>query len=505
VSDDADETLLATRNALKLGGSLFITWGVAIAMRLLLPRYLGPDRFGALSSADAFATTFFVALGLGVNVYVRKRVSVETSHASDFIGGTFVLRVALSAAIFAVMALVMGWSGQPAAVRAVVYLFALAQFFVHTNATLSALLHARGTVGGMSVLAVATKVGWAAGVALAVATGAGLWGFALAFLLPEAIESLALFALARRDAGLLFRVDTGATRATLLFSLPYFLNDFATSAYGKLDLALLAALGGPREAGWYAAASAIAGLTLLATPLIGWVLMPLLARAAARSEDELFARIRSSTSLILGVAIPAALLVCLGADLCVSVVFGEAFAPAALALRILAVTFVVTYVAIVQAISLLMLDHPWTLTGISVAGLAVNVGLNLLLIPPSLRHLGAGGGGAGCALAMLGTEVFVASAMISTVGRRAFDRGGLAVVVKSLAACAVAVVVDRLSAGLGWARLALDAAAYAACALATGAVNPREIADLLGAAARGKARGLVNGRTGRPPPRPIAG
>jgi O-antigen/teichoic acid export membrane protein len=475
----AEETHLATRNAFKLGGSLLITWGVALAMRFLLPRYLGPERFGAMSFADALATTFFIALGLGMNAYVRKQVSVRPAHASDFFGGTFVLRVALSALLFGILALFMNLSGQPWAVRGLVYLFALAQFFVHTNATLAALLHAKGSVGGMSVLAVVTKILWVVGVGVAIVTGAGLWGFALAFLVSEVIKSVALFALAVRDMSLVVRVDPRATWAVVFSSLPYYLNDFATTTYGKLDVALLALLGGRSEAGWYAAATAIAGLTMLAMPLIEWVLMPALARAAARSHDELFSRLRRSMGLILGVAIPAALFIFLSADLCVTLIFGAAFAPAALALRILAVTFVVTHVALLYALSLLMIDRPWTLTGISVVGLAVNVGFNVLLIPPSLRFFGDGGGGAGCAFAMLGTEIFVTGVMIATVGRRAFDRQNLGLIAKSLLACALTVLVDRLTTRLGWTRLVLDGAVYTATIIATGVLHPREVVDLV--------------------------
>lgn len=481
------ETLHATRNALKLGGSLLGTWGIAMAMRFLLPRYLGPERFGALSFADAFTATFFVALGLGVDLYVRKQVSVRPDHASDFFGGTFVLRVGLSAAIMAVMAIAMHAMNRPPEIRRVVYIFAIAQFFVAANATLSALLHAKGRVGGMSVLAVATKIVWAAGVLLAIAIGAGLWGFAVAYLISEAIESFVLFALASRHLGLVFRIDVAATKAMVLFSLPYYLNTFATTAYGKLDVTVLAIVGTSREVGWYAAASAIAGLALLATPLIGWVLMPTLARAAARSHDELFARIRRSTELILAVAIPAALFLSLGAELGVRTLFGDAFAPAALALRILAPTFVVTYVAIIYAITLLMLERAWTLTAISIGGLAVNLLLNVALIRRSMALFGEGGGGAGCALAMLGTELFVTSVMVSIVGRRAIDRRTLGAVAKSLAACALVTGVDHLAASLGWARLFVDAVVYLSVVIATGALRVRQLASVVKAALRGDA------------------
>lgn len=481
---ESSETLRATRNAFKLGGSLVLTWSIAIAMRFLLPRFLGPERFGALSFADAFTTTFFIALGLGVDVYVRKKVSVRPAHASDFLGGTFVLRLGLSLVVFALMAVVMRAMGTAPEHRLVVYLFAVAQLFVVTNATLSALLHAEGTVGGMSVLSVVTKVLWALGTLLWVVVGTGLAGLAVAFLLSELVKSVALYVLARRHLGLVFRVDLPATRAMVIFSLPYYLNNFASSAYGKLDVTLLAVISTSREVGFYASASSIAGLSLLATPLIGWVLMPTLARAAARSTDELFGRIRRSAELILSVAIPASLLIVLFAELGIRTLFGDAFAPAALALQILAPTFVVTYVSIVFAISLMMLDKPWTLTFISIAGLGVNVALNLLLVRPSLSLLGDGGGGAGCALAMLGTELFVAAAMLSVVGLRVVDRRTVEMLGKSLVACAIVVMVDRLALGLGWARLVLDLLVYALVVIGSGALRVREIGAIIQAALR---------------------
>lgn len=484
--ESTDETLLATRNALTLGGSLLVTWGIAIAMRLLLPRFLGPDRFGALSFGDAFTTTLFVATSLGVDVYVHKQVSLRPAHASDFFGGTFTIRVVMSALILVAIAIVMHLTNRPPEVRRLVYVFAVAQFFVTTNSTLSALLHAKGSVGGMSVLSVVTKLAWAGGVLLAIALGVGLWGFAAAYLLSEAIETVVLFGLASRHLGLVFRVDTTATKAVMLFSLPYYLNTFATTAYGKLDVSLLALAASSPEVGWYAAASAIAGLALLGTPLIGWVLMPTFARAVARSPDEFFERIRGSTELILSIAIPASLMISLGADLGIRIVFGAAFAPAALALRILAPTFVITYVAMIYAITLLMLERAWSLTTISIAGLGVNVLLNLLIVPRAMAFFGEGGGGAGCALAMLGTEVFVTGAMVTIVGRKAFDNRTARMVGKSLAACAVVFVVDRLTTRIGWGRLVLDALVYFALVVATGTLRTGVIASVVRAAIRNR-------------------
>jgi O-antigen/teichoic acid export membrane protein len=312
----------------------------------------------------------------------------------------------MSVGILGIMALVMRATGRPPEVRALVYLFGTAQFFVSVNATLAALLHARGRVGGMSALAVVTKVLWAAGVVTTLVTHARLWGFAAAYLASESIESVALMILAKRYLGVVLRVDTLATRAMIIGSLPYFLNGCATGAYGKLDVTLLGILSTGPEVGWYVAASSITGLTLLITPLIDWVLTPVFARGAVRSREDLYRHVRQAIEPIVAVAIPAALLVSVGADVWLRLLFGHAFAPAATALRILAASSVVIYVAIVYAMTLIMLGRAWTLTLVSVAALAVNVALNLFLIGRVRAWLGDGGGGVGCAIAALATHVF---------------------------------------------------------------------------------------------------
>jgi O-antigen/teichoic acid export membrane protein len=483
---DGGDVLLAVRNAFTLGASLLLTWAIAIAMRLVLPRYLGPVRLGTLTFADGFAIAFFAALGLGADSYVRKEVSVRLAHASEFFGGLFAARVVMTVGLFAVMATVMNFARRPAEVRWLVYTFGVAQFFVQNNSTLSALLHTAGKVDGMSVLAVATKIVWAGGILLAIAAHAELWAFAAALLASEAIETVVLFHLTRRHLRLAVRVQIAATTAMIVAGLPYYLHAFAIGAYGKLDVTLLAFLGTDREVGWYAAASTIAGLTLMAAPLLNWVVMPVFARAASRSRDELDERVRATNEVVLMAAIPVSLLVVLGASDWVRLLFGAAFAPAAAALRILAGTFVLTHVGIVYGSRLIMLGRAWTLTGIGVGGLALNGLLNVLLVRPAMKQLGDGGGGVGCAIALLLTEVVVTGVTVSIAGRRALDRSTVATVVKSSAVALLVVAIDRVGASLGVFRLAADALAYVILAMCVGALRALELTAVVRTAFRAR-------------------
>jgi O-antigen/teichoic acid export membrane protein len=470
------DALIAVKNAARLGGSLLMTWGVALGVRLMMPRFLGPDGFGPLNFADAFSATFFVALSLGVDTYIRREVSVRPGHASDFLAGTTLLRVVATALLLGVMQVVLVLTGRPPEVRALVFVFGLACFAISMNQTFAALLHAQGTVNEISVLNVVTKILWAAGTVLTLALHWPLLGIPLAVLASEAIKLVGGAVLVRRHLGVRWRVDSAAVGVALVASLPMFVNTASHTIYNKLDITILALVAGDREVGWYGAASLLAGLTMMVAPIIGWVLMPLFARARARSEAEYTTLLRRSLEVVLTFAFPTSLMMALGADVWISLLYGPTFAPAAASLRLLSPLFVFTYVAMLSATSLILTGRAWPPAFVSLGGVALNPLLNWLFVPLAMRWYGVGGAGRGAAAAQLGTELVVTTALTVLVGARAFDRRSVVMIAKTLGLCGAVWLIDALllERVAPVARVALDLLAYLAGLAATGAVRWRE-------------------------------
>lgn len=472
------DTSVALKNAVTLGTSLVATWSVALVVRFFLPRHLGPEAFGVYNFADAFSATFFVVLGLGLETYIRKEIPVRPDHASDFFGGFLAVRLLLSGGVIAAMAVVMTLAGRPAAVQRVVFVFGAAQLLVTINGNLAALLHAARSVGGLALVNVASKVLWGAGVAVAIAADAGLVGLALAFLASEALRAVALSWLSYRHLALRLRLDLRTVKPVLVACLPFYVMQVANTVYGKVDVSMLSVLANDTEIGWYGTSSNLAGLAFLLSPLVTWVLMPLLSRAGARSEEEMFGLVRRSIEAILLAILPISLLMGVGADVWIPLLFGRAFVPAAVSLQVLAPIFVFTYLAMISATILMLRERAWTVAAIQITGLVLNPTLNLILVPWAARRLGPGGAGAGAATALLITEASVAIGLTFTVGRRAFDRASVRAIGKAILCCAAVVIADRALRPLGPARLALDLILYVALALGTGAVKARDVALL---------------------------
>lgn len=472
VSAHAD-VVQSVRNAVKLGASLLATWAVAVAVRVVLPRALGPDVFGVYQFADAFSATAFMLTHLGVETYVRKEVATRPEHATEFFGGMLVARLALSAVVMvgATAVLIAGGKGRQVCELALV--LGAAQVLVNLNGVYGALLHSKGTVDGLSILNVVSKLLWGAGIGVALLLGTGVMGVAVALLASETLRTGALALLSRRHLMLRMRLDRRATTMMLAASLPYYLASLAQTVYSKIDISVMSFMTNDREVGWYGAASNVAGVSLLLSPLIGWVLLPLTARAAARSEDALTALSRRSMELILMAAIPVSLLLFLGADVLVATLFGAQYAPAARSLRVLAPLFMLTYAAMVSGSMLIRLDRGWALTWISVAGGVASPLLNVWLIPRTAARFGAGGAGVGAGIALIATELGTTIVMTALLGGRAFDRRSIVALAKALGACAATALADRLLLPIGAWRFLVDALVYTALIVASGAMDIR--------------------------------
>jgi hypothetical protein len=176
---------------------------------------------------------------------------------------------------------------------------------------------------------------------------------------------------------------------------------------------------------------------------------------------------------------PMALFVALGADVWIRVAFGSAYAPAAMSLRVQAPLFLVTYLNAALAMTLIVRNRGWALTGISAAGVLVNPIVALMAIPLFARVLGPGGGGVGSGFGVLAGELVVCTLQLvhapsGWIGARLWRN-----VARTALTCAITGAVHVLLAPLGPARLAIDAVVYVVVGTLTGAVRPRELMALV--------------------------
>lgn len=462
------------KNALKLGGSLILTLGIGFGVRIALRRYLGPTVIGPVNFADAFATTGFVFLGLGVDVYIRKVVPVRLEVANDFVGTFFAVRALLAVLVFGVMAGVLEAMGQPPEVRLLVWAYGVAQLFLSVNQTFTALLQSARTIDGLSVSNVVSKLLWAAGFVATMAFHWPLVGIPLSVATAEALKALVGWRLARKHLGLRLRVDWKQVRPVLRASFAFYVNAVALVVVNRFDVNVLKVRANDTEIGLYSAASELAQMTFVMTPMLGGVVAPLFARTLARGPEEYAKVLRRTLELVLAFAFPASLAILVGADFWVRLLLGTQYTESAWALSILGPSFLLTYVAVIVATALNLSGGEWTVTVTSLLSLVLNPALVMVLVTLSAGW-GVGGGGAACAMAAIATEAVVLAGMFWRMGRDAWDLRLVKMLVKTTVACVVVYVADRyFLQPLGYARLIVDGASYVLLVLGSGALSVKE-------------------------------
>ena len=178
-------------------------------------------------------------------------------------------------------------------------------------------------------------------------------------------------------------------------------------------------------------------------------------------------------------AIPVTMLLALGADFVTPLAFGHAYDPAADSLRIMAPSFVLTYIAILLATALIILERSWTVTLISIASLVLQLPLIPIGVLGGAKYFGVGGAGMGNSFVFSFLELFSVVGFWFYLGRRAIDGRCLAAVGKALAAFAVVTLVHLRLGALGPWRLIVDTLLYIVLVFATRAVRVDDIRAMI--------------------------
>jgi O-antigen/teichoic acid export membrane protein len=440
----------ALRGAVQLGSSLAGAMAIGLFVRTLVPRALGPAAFGELRLAESAGDVVFVALGLGVDSVVRRELAVDPRKGRDVLWGLLALRLALGLLVVAGGAAVMAATHRSAAAIVLFAWIGATQVFSALDNTFAAVEHASGRVGWIARVNLSTRLVWAALVLVALRVRPDAALIAALGLVAELLRFALLTRRGVASIGVPARLRFAPVGAMLLAALPFFVNQLAHSLYARAGHLALARLGDALALGWYGAAANLAGIALLAMPLLSWVLVPAAARAFARSEEALGELTAAALHLTFLGSAAAGLFVGFAAPTLVTALFGPAFEGAVPAVRMLAGTFALASLSTIAAIDLLQRGRIRAVAALSLAGLALAAALAPFAIARGAAF-GSAGAAAGAASTLLVSECAVAAILLALAWRTSWNaslRKALLAVAVSAAIAIGAGLASPLSGGL---------------------------------------------------------
>jgi O-antigen/teichoic acid export membrane protein len=449
-SAGAGEAAEATRgSAVKLGAEI-AGRVLALLTTLLIARSLGVTEFGVFATLSGIAVILAEVGDMGLHVAASRALPAGTLALAPLLRARLLLTGLIAAVA---LALVGAW---PPLTPLFLY-FAFAGWSEFLGVALRG-LDARGSEAAVIL---ALRAGGLVLAAIAVSAGAGLRGVSWAL----AVSPLPAVAL---GAVLLGRLPRPAARpapsvfSVLRSSFPLAVNGVLALASLRVEVLVLAALRGAREAGLFAAAMKVVEVLNMVPAAVNAGAMPALTREGLRGDGPVRARTAGSVALV---AVPAAAgLLIVAPELTVGV-FGAEFAPAAAPLRVLAAAVVVLFMNSVLLHALLAAGRAGWLPVLT--GVRVVVALcAAFALAPRFGELGAAAGflGAELVLLLLASRACALARFPVPLARPLLRAGG--------ASLPMAAAVSLLGGGLA-ASVVLGASVYAATLAAAWRMAPR--------------------------------
>jgi PST family polysaccharide transporter len=405
---------VAMQRAIGNTGWLFadriLRMGLGLVVTALVTRYLGPGQFGSLVYATALASLLGSLANLGLDGIVVRDIVRAPDRTNESLGTAFALKAlgGVLTVLFAVgiVSLLRPHDTTALALVAVISAGTIIQAFDTVDFWFQSQVQAKYIVYARSFAFVVMS-----GVRIGlIYLRAPLLAFAWAFL-AELLLSAVGMAFAYRLVGehlSHWRVRVRRARELLTDSWPLVLSGLAIGVYMKIDTLMLGDMVGDAAAGIYGAATRISEVWYFIPATIIMSVAPSITAAKRRGDAVYYARLERLFLLLASIAFAIAIPLTFLSGPIVHLLYGPNYADAApvLVVHIWAAVFV----------SLGMGQGCWfvneELTHMTLSrtltGAAVNVGMNLVLIP---RH-----GALGAAIAT------VVSYALSAVVLNAFDK-----------------------------------------------------------------------------------
>lgn len=408
-----------------------------VVATVLVARTLGPHDFGRFQFALALTLLLSFVVMLGLPKLLVRELSRDPDGAVTRIDSALFICLVAGGAVGGPL-LGIGWLA-----GADMSLLLMAGLTMIADSMARIVMALFWAVERMRYEAVAVGIQESAFVAftlLALAAGGGVEGVMLAYLTSRAVGFVVAWVIAATKLSCPTRPrrHAGVVRPMLKATVPFAIDDGLSLAYVRIDAVLLGVLKGPTAVGLYQSATNLVLYLNVLPRMLNMSMYPQMSRAWPDHPRTLRALRDASLRLLGAVAIPITVGSFLLAPEIFGVVYGPKFEPAVRFYQLLVLVIPLRILGNTLGTAITSVDRQAQRAFIVGVAAALNLGLNLILIPIWSID--------GAVVATLVTEswVFLAYAVLL---RRALGPSHLlsAVAAPSLACVPLALAVTALS------------------------------------------------------------
>lgn len=395
---------------------------------------LGVDGLGAFVFAVAFLGFVMVPVDLGLDRYMVRAIARERSSSDHLFFNAFVLKLALAPPVFGVALIGLGILGHNHQAWLTTLALAPGVLCDSLARTQYSLFMGYERNGPPSLADATQRICSAVLGIAALELGFGVVSLGITYSIGSLIGVMIGFVLLPRTIGLPARnVSRSSWRGLASRSLPFATQDIFTVLLARVDVLLLALIATQAAVGIYGAAYRLFESTIFVAYALAGAYAAMFTYLRPDGEPPLRSAFQRSIKLVLVLLTPVAVaFAVLGGPIC-RLIYGESFASAGTPLAILGPAVVLLGIVTLSTSLMVSRENPRKMIPVTAAMAAINVGLNLALIPAY--------GASGAAAAMLATEVIFATWILRMATRAVGSLQWVPTAAGALAAAATMTLV----------------------------------------------------------------
>lgn len=385
-----------TRNASWIIAGRVYHMLLAFFVGLLTARYLGPSNFGLINYAATYTSFFASFCTLGINSVIVKNFVDHPDEEGETVGSAIVLRTVSSVlSVLMMVCITLIADKGETTTHIVVFLCGIGVVFQVMDtldywfqSKLESKYSAFATVISYTVVS-AYKV-WL------LATGKSVEWFAISTSIDYMVVAVVLIVMYKKHNGPQFKCSVRKAKELFFSSYHFILAGLMVSIYGSTDKFMLKQMLNESEVGFYSTAVSLCNTWVFLLTAIIDSLYPVVLQSF--DNKKLFERKNKQLyAIVFYVSVGVSLLFSLLASPIVSILYGDAYAPAAAPLRIITWYTAFSYLGVARNAWVVSYSKQNYLKYLYIGAAITNVLLNALMIPLW--------GASGAALASLLTQI----------------------------------------------------------------------------------------------------
>jgi O-antigen/teichoic acid export membrane protein len=352
---------------------------------ILVARMIQVENTGVYFFAITFTTIFTVVADFGMGPVLTREVARFPDRAQNYFNTVFWTKILFGLGAYLLIVFFANILHYPESTKLLIYISGITMFFDNLTTSFNSIFRAKKNLVYESTAVIGSQFATLLIGTFALFKGWPLIWLIIAYTIPSFLNTLYMSQMLRRVYGITIRFiwNSAIFKIFLVTALPFAIAGIIGRLYAYSDSLLMSKMLTAKELGWWSVPYKITFAFQFIPVALSASVYPVFSSLFLTDKAAMGALFEKSWRYLFAIVFPLAFGLMAIADPMIRHVFGAKYEPSVTAwtLRILLVSLIFGFLAFITGALLNATNKQKIQTGLIGAVLAVNIGLNLFLLP----------------------------------------------------------------------------------------------------------------------------